>query len=281
MTDPAPLLEDLQRENAALRQRIAELEQSQATLRELSATDRTAELQAANRRLTELNCLKDDFLSRIIFELRTPLATIRIYIELLKIGKPDQRDKYLQTLQHVTAQLHRLIEDMLAFAQFVLDAQPDQLSPLNLNDIVESHCKAWQSLSTGHNLQFQLNLTHDLPRSQTDSEWIGQAVNCLVLNAINYTPTGSVTVSTALHNEAGQHWVTISVIDTGPGITPADLPHIFKPFYRGRAAANDKTPGTGIGLTISRAIAEKLGGRLTVETQVGVGSTFTLWLRAV
>ena len=72
--------------------------------------------------------------------------------------------------------------------------------------------------------------------------------------------------------------VTVSVQDTGPGITPDDLPDIFERFYRGRAAADYKSPGTGVGLSISREIAGKLGGRLTVETQVGVGSTFTLWL---
>ena len=68
--------------------------------------------------------------------------------------------------------------------------------------------------------------------------------------------------------------------DTGPGITAADLPHIFERFYRGHAAADYKTPGTGIGLTISREIAHLMGGRLTVDTTLGRGSTFTLWLRA-
>ncbi len=117
----------------------------------------------------------------------------------------------------------------------------------------------WQKLSAGHDLQLQLDLTHDLPHVRTDGELIGQAINRLVINAINYTPAGSVIVSTASRDEGDQHWVTISVADTGPGITPDDLPHIFERFYRGRAAADYKTPGTGIGLSISREIAEKLG----------------------
>ncbi len=106
------------------------------------------------------------------------------------------------------------------------------------------------------------------------------ALNRLIANAVNYTPAGSVTISTARVVEAERTWVTLSVTDTGPGITPEDLPHIFERFYRGRAAADYKTPGAGIGLSISREIAERLGGRLTVRTQVGVGSTFTLWLPA-
>jgi signal transduction histidine kinase len=139
----------------------------------------------------------------------------------------------------------------------------------------------WQRLSARHNLGFQLHLTQNLPRVRADNELFVQALTRLIANAVNYTPAGSVIVSTACVDEGDRQWVTACVTDTGPGITPADLPHIFEQFYRGRAAADYKTPGTGVGLSICREIAEKLGGRLTVETQVGVGSTFTLWLPAV
>jgi signal transduction histidine kinase len=124
----------------------------------------------------------------------------------------------------------------------------------------------------------QLNPAPDLPRARTDGELILQSLTRLLVNAVNYTPAGSVNVSTAQVDETDRAWVTISVADTGAGITPDDLPHIFERFYRGRAAADYKTPGTGIGLSISREIVERLGGRLTVETHVGVGSTFILWL---
>jgi signal transduction histidine kinase len=152
------------------------------------------------------------------------------------------------------------------------------LEPIDLNDLIESRLLRWQKLSAGHDLQLQLDLVQDLPRARADGELFMQALTRLITNAINYTLAGSVIVSTARVDEVDLQWVTVSVTDTGPGITSEDLPHIFERFYRGRAAADYKTPGTGIGLSISREIAEKLGGRLTVETNAGAGSTFTLWL---
>lgn len=107
---------------------------------------------------------------------------------------------------------------------------------------------------------------------------LAQALCNPATSARNYTHTRAVTLSTARRDEAGQRWVTIIATDTSPGITPDKLPHIFDQFYRGRSAADYKTPGTGISLSISREIVERLGGRLTVETHVGVGSTFALWL---
>jgi PAS domain S-box-containing protein len=263
---------------------ITERKRAEAVLRELNATleqrvaDRTAELQAANLRLTELDHLKDEFLSRTSHELRTPLTSIKIYLELLETAKPEKRDKYLQTLKREADRLHLLIEEVLMFSQLNLYTRPSALESIDLNNLIEGRLTTWQKLSAGHDLAFQLNLAQDLPRARTDGELFVQALTRLITNAINYTPAGSVTVSTAHTDEHDQTWVTVSVKDTGPGITPDDLPHIFERFYRGRAAADYKTPGTGVGLSISREIAEKLGGRLTVETQLGVGSTFTLWL---
>jgi two-component system sensor histidine kinase ChiS len=77
-----------------------------------------------------------------------------------------------------------------------------------------------------------------------------------------------------------KHWVTIELRDTGAGISAQDLPHIFEPFYRGAAAADYKTPGTGVGLSIAQRLIERLGGHITVESNLGRGAAFTFWLRA-
>lgn len=261
----ARLYEQVQQHSLQLEERIRE---------------RTAELQAANERLLELDRLKDDFLSRVSHELRTPLASIKIYLELLESGRPDRRDKYMQTLRKETDRLHVLIEEVLSFTQLSRPIDLASFVPTDLNQLIEGRLTTWERLSAEHDLKFRLNLAPDLPHSRVDGELFIQALTRLITNAVNYTTAGSVTVSTAPRTADGQSWVLVSVADTGPGIAPDELPHIFDRFFRGRAAADYKTIGTGIGLTICREIAGKLGGRLTVDTQLGEGSTFTLWLPA-
>jgi len=239
---------------------------------------RTAELQAANVRLTELDHLKDDFLSRISHELRTPLSGILIALELLETSKPEKRERYQQRLKQGAERLREMIEDVLLFAQLNRYTRPATLVPIDLNELIEGHVTTWRALSAAHDLTLQVDLAANLVCTYVDDELLTQALTRLVINAVNYTPAGTVTVMTALREEDDQRWAIVSVSDTGPGITPDDLPHIFERFYRGRAASDYKTPGTGIGLAISREIVERLGGRLTVETQVGFGSTFTVWL---
>ena len=256
------------------------MQQHAATL-EQRVAQRTAALQAANERLTELDRLKDEFLSRISHELRTPMAALKLTLDLLTLGKPEKRDEYIQRLKLSAERLQLLIEDILAFSQLRRDTEALRLNWLDLNDWLEGHFTVWHKTCAARGLALELDLTDPLPPARADVDFVLQAITRLLTNAVNYTPAGTITLSTALRADDDRRWVTVSVTDTGPGITPADLPHIFERFYRGHAAADYKTPGTGIGLTISREIAHLMGGRLTVDTTLGLGSTFTLWLRAV
>ena len=109
---------------------------------------------------------------------------------------------------------------------------------------------------------------------------ITQAVSNLLSNAINFTPSGgSVLCSTAYRSYADREWITITVKDSGPGIAADEQLHLGERFYRGRAARNYKVPGTGLGLAMCKEIIDRHGGRLTIESEVGQGAAFTIWLK--
>ena len=261
-------------ENARLYEQV----QRHSQQLEARVLERTAELVAANERLTELDRLKDEFLSRVSHELRTPLATIKLYLGLLDKGRPERREAYMQTLRQETDRLNTLIEEVLIFSHLNRHTPVSSLAPLNMHAWLNDQRERWERLCTARGLAFRLEVPPDTPRVSVNEDLLIQALNRLVVNAVNYTAQGSVTVTAGVGAAEGRQWAIISVQDTGPGIAPDELPRIFQRFYRGRAAANFKTPGVGVGLSISREIAEKLGGRLTVETQLGAGSTFTMWL---
>ena len=115
-----------------------------------------------------------------------------------------------------------------------------------------------------------------LPRVSGEVNQLGQMATNLVANAIAYTPSGSVRVSTRTDAERGQ--VCLQVQDTGMGIDPEDVPHLFERFYRGRRATQSDIPGTGLGLAIVKEIVDLHGGRIEVESAPDEGSTFRVWL---
>jgi signal transduction histidine kinase len=109
---------------------------------------------------------------------------------------------------------------------------------------------------------------------------LSQVVSNLLTNAVNYTPAGGViTVTTAVRQRDEQTWITITIQDTGPGISPHDHAHLFERFYRGEAGRKSGAPGTGLGLAISAQIMNKLGGFISVDSQPGDGAAFTVWLK--
>ncbi|HTP08620.1 MAG TPA: ATP-binding protein, partial [Anaerolineae bacterium] len=107
-----------------------------------------------------------------------------------------------------------------------------------------------------------------------------QVISNLMTNAINYTPTGGlVTLATTTRSLEEAMWVTVTIRDTGNGIPPQEMPHLFERFFRGIVSRKMGIPGTGLGLAICKEIIEQMGGHITVESQPGQGTTFTVWLR--
>ncbi len=252
--------------NAELEQRVAE---------------RTRELTDANARLTELDRLKDEFISRISHELRTPLTNIKLYLQLLGHGKPEKHEQYLQTVQAEADKLQQQIDDLLEVSSLQTTRIEPHLLPLDVNRLVQDLFADQLAKAQARGLTLSIAAEVEQPNVTSDWALVWQALSRLMANALAYTPRGgAVMLHTDRCTVGDQAWLTIEVRDTGPGISDKDLPHIFEPFYRGAAASDYKTPGTGVGLSLARRTIEQLGGRITVDSQPGRGSAFTIWLRA-
>ena len=266
ITDRKRAEEALHALNAELEQRVAE---------------RTRELTDANARLTELDRLKDEFISRISHELRTPLTNIKLYLQLLGRGKPEKHEQYLQTVQTEADKLQQQIDDLLEVSSLQTARIEPHLLPLDVNRLVQDLFADQLAKAQARGLTLSIAAEAEQPNVTTDWALVWQALSRLMANALAYTPRGgAVMLHTGRCAVGDQAWLTVEVRDTGPGISDQDLPHIFEPFYRGAAASDYKTPGTGVGLSLARRTIEQLGGRITVDSQPGQGSAFTIWLRA-
>jgi signal transduction histidine kinase len=154
--------------------------------------------------------------------------------------------------------------------------------PTELHPLIAQMITDRADLAARHGLSLDYLPKLDLPPALAEPTMFTQVISNLMSNAISYTASGGVvTLSTGMRQEHEQMWITISVQDTGPGISEADRPHIFDRFYRGEAGRKSGAPGTGLGLSICRQVVEKMEGRLTVESTPGQGATFTVWLKPV
>ncbi len=232
----------------------------------------------------DLERARDQFITNISHQFLTPLTPLKTGIYLLqRTVQSEKQQQQLTAMERGTNWLIQLVKDILEIS--VLDSGKgvevwDPVSPLNIvREVLERYQN--QAQTAGLILKAAPVLS-DLPVIEGDARRLLQALSELVENAIVFTPAGGE-VSVAVQTDIieGENWVTIAVHDTGPGITPEELPRLFERFFRGSLAESGHTAGTGLGLSIAQKIAEAHGGRITVESAVGQGSTFTLWLRPV
>ncbi len=211
-------------------------------------------------------------------ELRTPLTTIRGNVDLLRRGAADdpiERATALDAIEGEVDHMNRLVADLLLLAQaeagMQLQKQLVELDTLILEVYRQAQLMSATRFLAGQGVTIRLG-HEDQAVVEGDPDRLKQLLLNLIDNALKYTPEGG-TVTVSLYRDP--EWVRVSVEDTGVGIPPDVLPHIFDRFYR---AQREGRTGVGLGLSIARWIAEAHGGRLTVESEVGQGTTFTLWL---
>lgn len=230
------------------------------------------------RRETELARLRSDFVANVSHELRTPLSSIRIFSETLKQNRAisqDKQDQYLDTITSESDRLARLVDNVLDFSRLERQAKDFDFQPINIGEVIESTVDAARFYAEQHGAAVSLKMAPDLPEIMADKESISQMVMNLIDNAVKYSEDeGEITVN-VFHR--GQN-IVIQVVDKGVGIDEEDMKKIFDKFYRGKNVENLGTGGTGLGLTMAKAIAIAHGGDILVKSKKGEGSRFSVLL---
>ncbi|MBS0208015.1 MAG: HAMP domain-containing histidine kinase [Planctomycetes bacterium] len=271
--------EELDAQAASLRQQNDRIE---AINRELIASheviiQQNAELNSRWQAAEEASEGKSRFLASVSHDIRSPLQTISIIAEFIQQAKqaPAELPQLGQMLHTNAVFLRDLATDVLEMS--ALRAGPTELhsSTFNLNELLgEEHDRALPQAKAK-----RLQLIQDVPDGNvwlcTDRTKLARILDNIVTNAIKYTHAGTVTIRCSHALNGG---IEIRVQDTGVGIATEDLERIFDEFAQLRALAGDRRQGCGLGLTICRRLAELIGGQITVQSQLGCGSTFTVQL---
>jgi len=246
----------------------------------LKAKTKEEELELSNKKLTAMYELQKEFTSTVSHELRTPLASIKTAIDLVvrkMVGDitPEQEEVLGRAKKNVD-RLKRLIDDILDLTKMESGKLQMNFVINNLNQVISETIDVQKDVAASRGLYIKLELDDKLPPVPFDSDRITQVMNNLLNNAIKFTKTGGITISSV--NKVDSNHVVIAVKDTGRGIAQSWMPKVFEKFQQMESKESNEEGGTGLGLAICRQIVERHGGKIQVESQEGVGTTFSFIL---
>ena len=237
--------------------------------------------------------MRADFVANSSHELRTPLASLNGFIETLRgpaRDDPEARDKFLSIMEEQAARMGRLIDDLLSLGRIELNEHVSPKDPVNLLKITEEVVSATKPQAEKKRMDVSISLSETLGKQAGegqismvpgDRDELYQVLQNLVDNAIKYgKPKGHVAVriATARDKASGEAQIQISVTDDGEGIPREHIPRLTERFYRVDVQRSRDTGGTGLGLAIVKHIVNRHRGKLSIESEVGQGSTFTVVL---
>jgi signal transduction histidine kinase len=260
--------------NQRLRDQAIEREGLLEAERKARADAESSQRQLAeqNERLREVDRMKDEFVSLVSHELRTPLTSIRGYVELL-LDEGDslttEQQKFLKVVDRNSVRLLELVGDLLLLAQIDAGRFELELDEVDLFEVVKESIEACRPIADAREVELVASIG-PLPPLLGDRARLSQVLDNLVSNALKFTPSGgrvNVTLT------AGAESALLEVADTGLGIAADEQPLLFKRFFRSSQATQHAIPGTGLGLTITKAIVERHNGRISLESEVDVGTT--------
>jgi signal transduction histidine kinase len=237
------------------------------------------ELEESNRKLKELDQIKSRFFANISHELRTPLTLLLAPLESLMHRHEaslslEMRD-LLRTMHANGMRLLKLINDLLDLVRLdsgVLQMRPE---PVVVGDLLRGLASAVAPIAREKEIQIHVDVASGLGTFLLDRDMIEKAILNLLFNAIKFTPAGG---QVTLHASQSEDELILRVVDTGIGISQVALSRVFDRFWQGDASSRRKHQGAGIGLALVKELTEANGGRVTVESREGDGTTFTLWL---
>ena len=238
---------------------------------------RTAELARALEQQQELDRLKNQFIQNVSHELRTPLAMILGYAELLAAGELGEVQAAQQGPLDIIVQRSYALRDLIENITAILESETREpvREPVRLNDLVREAIQDFQVLADQADLALQGDVAEPVLTVLGDADHLRRVVDNLIGNALKFTPQGG-TVAVCLRSDDGR--VMLQVKDTGIGIAAEHLDVIFERFYQVDGTTRRTHGGCGLGLALVKEIVERHGGAVAVESQLGRGSTFTVWL---
>lgn len=268
--------------NRMLRQLLRQQDELRAVNGELDG--KIDELAQVNMRLYEMNQIKSDFLATVSHELRTPLNSIIGFSDLLANVQSldDKQRRYASNIERSGKQLLEMINDILDLAKIESGRMQVRASEFDIGSVVLMQCDMARPLSEKKRIDLQVEIAPGLPPMHQDRGKIEQVLNNLLSNAIKFTPDGGRIEVSARQDRRGD--LRLTVADTGVGISDADQTVIFEKFRQGGGvqpggnAMTREFSGTGLGLSIVREMCRLLGGDVTLDSELGRGSEFTVVL---
>jgi signal transduction histidine kinase len=268
--------------NRMLRQLLSQ--QSELKLSKNQLDERLDELAQANMKLYEMNRLKSDFLATVSHELRTPLNSILGFSDVLSTIEAlnEKQRRYVGNIQKSGRMLLDMINDILDLAKVESGKMEIRPSDFKINAIVSSICDMARPLAEKKNIDLDCDASTLLPPLRQDQAKVQQILNNLLSNAIKFTPEGGRIFVSAQRDDLGD--MRLKVTDTGIGISPDEQQLVFEKFRQASSVLPDgdamtrEYSGTGLGLSIVRELCRLLGGDVSLESELGKGSTFTVRL---
>ena len=230
-------------------------------------------------KLSEVEAMRRRLIGDVSHELRTPLTAIKGSMEGLMDGVLPATPETFQQIHSEADRINRLVDDLQELSRVEARAYPLDLRPVDISAVVQTVTKRLAPQAETKRIALAADLAPDLPRLLADEDRLVQVLTNLTGNALQYTPENGRVVISARQNQPD---IQVSVRDTGTGIPPEHLPHIFDRFYRVDASRSRRAGGgSGIGLTIARALVEAHGGRIWAESAgEGQGSVFSFTIPA-